>query len=493
MIRNIKNILQKHWVIISILIVFSFLFFARLGRDLFLDWDECIYIQWAKEMFQSRKFLTNHWMGKIAFEKPPFNSWLLQIPFFFGINEFTARIPSVVSGILLFVVIYIFCVKFFSKQIAVFSVLFLAISQIFSAYIVKLNTDLPYMLFIFCAFITWVFSEKKSWYGYISGFFFGIAVLTKGLSVLPFMGALFFAIFADYKKQRLFDYSKLLLAFFIVILPWHIYNYMVFGKQFIQQYFWEQFILRAVKPIEFHFEGRLFYAKLLYANYFPWIFLFSVIPFVVFPYLRRIFNKHFLLINLQKNKLFISIVLLIIIPLFSITNAKTRIAWYILPVLPFFAIYLAYSVNMLAQKIKYVPLAVIVSIILCVQSIVAINKEVQLNRKERVISPRNDIFLKSKNYQNNTIQYLAWKPERIAEAILPKDLRTSRTFIYGGTPCATYYSGKTIIPYFSTEEFEKQINQKKGLFVIENGDKDILKNKPITILHRNTDYTLFRN
>ena len=65
------NIIKRHWQIIVIVLFLFVTLTLRLGRDQFLDWDECIFAQQAKEMKISGQFLTNYWNHVRLFEKPP--------------------------------------------------------------------------------------------------------------------------------------------------------------------------------------------------------------------------------------------------------------------------------------------------------------------------------------------------------------------------------------------------------------------------------------
>lgn len=93
MVQRLKDLVLKYWPILVILIVFAGITLPRLGRDEFLDWDECIFSQQAKEMRLSNNFITNQWNKVLLFEKPPLTNWIITTFYSFGTNEFTARLP----------------------------------------------------------------------------------------------------------------------------------------------------------------------------------------------------------------------------------------------------------------------------------------------------------------------------------------------------------------------------------------------------------------
>ena len=149
LIKKIEGQMKKHWIIIIITIVFSVLVLSRLGRDLLSDWDECIYTEYARAMQQTGDFLTHQWNGSYTLEKPPLYSWIQQIPFLFSINEFTARLPTAIFGLLLILTVYHFGRRFFSSAVGIMAVLLLLSSEVVVRYMTRANTDIGYTFFIF--------------------------------------------------------------------------------------------------------------------------------------------------------------------------------------------------------------------------------------------------------------------------------------------------------------------------------------------------------
>ena len=89
-----------------------------MPKDQLWDWDECLYAEYGRQMKLTGNFLTNRWNGILGFEKPPLYGILLQAPFIFGVNEFTARVMSFIFGVFLLVTVYSFTNRYFSKNTA---------------------------------------------------------------------------------------------------------------------------------------------------------------------------------------------------------------------------------------------------------------------------------------------------------------------------------------------------------------------------------------
>ena len=74
MVKLIKNYYNKYPEIFTILvlfIIFYFLFFFNIGNYDLMDVDETRYAAMARDMFQSKDFLTLYLNGEYFFEKPP--------------------------------------------------------------------------------------------------------------------------------------------------------------------------------------------------------------------------------------------------------------------------------------------------------------------------------------------------------------------------------------------------------------------------------------
>ncbi len=463
--EKIKKFLLAYWPLILILLAITFLFVLKLGRDPYWDWDECIYSVYGREMKINGNYWTNQWNGLLGFEKPPLYAWLLQIPYAFGVNEFNARILSVIAGVFLICLIYYFSKKYFSERVAILSVLLLLASEVFILYVIRVNTDIIYILFVFLGFYSWILSKNNKKFSYFAGMFYGLAVMDKGLSILAFLAATFLTIFINFKKDRIVDFLRLSFSFLLLITPWHTYQLITHGKDFIKIYINENLIKRANNPIEFHFGGNFFYVKQLLRELFPWIFATLILP-IYYLINKKIYLNFSAFKKELKNKEMVFIILMfIIIPLLSITRIQTKLPWYALPIYPFLCIFIAYSIDFLLKKWpKIFYYGILFFLIL--DSFILINKEVKPFQNKSDITPRHEVFRKSKQFPEKQIYYLVQHSERTAKEVLGPNLTTSTTFIYGGNPCAVYYSNKKLFYYYTKEEFVKRLNKGKGLYVI---------------------------
>src|SRR3990167_9692249 len=98
-VKKLKQIFIAYWPLIIILLVAGYLMTFRLGRDLFTDWDEGLYAVYVRTMHETGNYLNNVWNGYQDLQKPPLYTWLLQIPYLFSFNEFSARFLNVIGSL----------------------------------------------------------------------------------------------------------------------------------------------------------------------------------------------------------------------------------------------------------------------------------------------------------------------------------------------------------------------------------------------------------
>lgn len=484
--------LQRYWPLILILLAASFLLFTRTSAYDFWDWDECIITEEAKEMKETGNFLTSQWNHRLLFEKPPLNNWLLLALTGGSIAEAHARAVMIFLSLITVTFVYIFSKKYFSGRVALLASLLLLTAQLYVTYTVRVNTDIGFTLFTFIGFFLWVLSAQKRSLSLFSGIFFGLAVMNKGLSITPFLLAAFLSVFLESRKEKLANFFIMSGGFLLTIIPWHLYQLLTHGNQFFQVYIIEHLIRRARYPLDFHFEGRLFYFKLIYKNFFPWIFFIFVLPLSYLLKIKKFLTMRAVKDELSRNSIIFTIVLFIVIPLFSITNVQTKIAWYALPIYPFIAIFMAYNIDLLLKKVNPRKIFFVIVIILAIQAYGLLIKETSAKNPHSV-GARNGIFIAARKYPHREVEYLVQFSERRARETLAPHLQTSTTFYFGGNPCAVFYSEKKVHYYYSIPDFQKSFSQKKGLFVIENGDLWVIKGKKVNILRQNSDFTLFTN
>ena len=107
---------KKNFHFLLLLLLFIPLFFYKLGQTSLLSWDEAWYAEISRNVLKSGDLLNLVWNNMPFSEKPPGQFWIEALTFkFFGVSEFSARLPSAISGLLSLLVIYLIGKSFISK------------------------------------------------------------------------------------------------------------------------------------------------------------------------------------------------------------------------------------------------------------------------------------------------------------------------------------------------------------------------------------------
>ena len=106
-----------HYLVIVIIGTLFFLPF--LGSVHLFDWDEINFAESAREMILTGNYSKVQINFSPFWEKPPLFIWMQVVCMkIFGINEFAARLPNVIFGILTLCFIYKIGRKIFKGHIA---------------------------------------------------------------------------------------------------------------------------------------------------------------------------------------------------------------------------------------------------------------------------------------------------------------------------------------------------------------------------------------
>ncbi len=184
------------------------LFVPFLGATHLFDWDEINFAEASREMLRTGNYAIPQIGFEPFWEKPPLFFWLQVISMkAFGVNEFAARFPNAVCGILTLLLLYRLGKKKVNEQFGWMWVLIYAGSLLPQLYFKSGIIDPWFNLFIFLAIYQLTIYSAP---GYnrpvhriiLSGLFTGLAVMTKGPVALLIVGLCYgvFAISARFKN-----------------------------------------------------------------------------------------------------------------------------------------------------------------------------------------------------------------------------------------------------------------------------------------------------
>lgn len=185
-----------------ITVIAATLFIPFLGAVHLFDWDEINFAECAREMIVSKNYSTVQ-IGFLPFwEKPPLFIWMQVLSMkVFGINEFAARFPNAVCGIVTLLVIYHTGRRIYDEKFARYWTLAFAGSLLPAFYFHSGIIDPWFNLFIFLGIFQFVIytnefpsSSTQKFFNrniFLSAFFISLAVLTKGPVALLVFGLCF--------------------------------------------------------------------------------------------------------------------------------------------------------------------------------------------------------------------------------------------------------------------------------------------------------------
>lgn len=354
----IKN--QGLFTILGLGVLFYFIFFHNIWAYALMDVDESRYVSMAKDMFNTKDFLTLYLNNEFFFEKPPLYFWgeCLSFAIFGKITEFTARFPVALYGTLCGYLTYFVGKKVYSRTYGVVSALILATSLEFLilAKFAILDIVVATCVWFSLAFgmLTNFCSEKsKKYFWWLFYIFSGLAVMAKGIPgfVIPF-GSMFFISIYSKKFKEIFRPQYFLVGFilfFLIVLPWHIVMLKMHDPLFFNEYVMKHHVARFLGSNEI---GRqqpfYFYFLTILWGFFPWIL--STLTVLI----RKIFKRDFKfkdLSGIQRFMVYNGIIAVFTLLFFS--SSKTKLITYILPIYPSLACLGGYIWTNYIEKAEY--------------------------------------------------------------------------------------------------------------------------------------------
>lgn len=454
--------------VLQLILFFSFSLFLlfsciNLSSTYLYDWDEAIYAQVGKEMVAA-KSIYGIWNGLPWLEKPPLVPFLsglfMKLP---GSTEFWARLPSFVAGIgVLYFLYKILHEKFKENMLLYFSIttVTLLLSAPFMNRMTSLNTD----IFLVLGWLGFYYYYKKSFA--LSTLFLFVGVMSKSfLGLFPLLVVLLEDAFTTGSvKQALLGYlsnlRKLTMAILISI-AWFVLAYLRFGNQFLQENLYDHLVARVVKPVELHYGGFLYYPKLLFSYYNVFLLVFAIaVGYVMY----LIFKKR------QTHLLFIPLFLLYGV---LISLAKTKLNWYIFPILPFLAVSLSVLLVDIKTKLKLSVHWVWIGLIGIFLGGIFLQGSYVLRLKKEGPAPLTALALYAKEQCSKTTIIANNEELKFYDVINAANVQISSTFRYGGSPAFRFYADQPVIYRYD-----------------KNPNRDIVDHSNCIVVAENTSYAL---
>lgn len=328
-------------------VVSSVIFLVHLGRNTLADWDEAWYADASRQMFREDHFLTPIWNGQYFFDKPPFQYWMTQ-PFLyaFGETEMAYRLPSALASIGLTVLVFLWGFRIKTKQTTKERVLLgLSAASVllsFPHFVDRGRSGNFDGLFIFLATLSlylFLLGKRK-----FAGVSLGLSWLTKGIfpGLFPVVTLLPFACYDYFKnknKSTFFHLAIFVGMAAIVYAPWHLFEVNRFEDLIEKSYFASfdqgEFGDHNWTSIVWRFDLR--YLAFLWTFLRWWFPVFLVSVGWMMLKLDGAVRRKKPLSTEQLLRSYLPVVAFMVV-FTTLSVAKTKNDWYIMPTYPFIAL-----------------------------------------------------------------------------------------------------------------------------------------------------------
>lgn len=225
----------------------ALLFLPFLGSVHLFDWDEINFAEAAREMISSGNYQLVQIDFQPFWEKPPLFIWLQVLSMkLFGINEWAARLPNALAGIVTLNLLYAIGARRTSSFGGLFWVLLYAGSLTPHFYFKSGIMDPVFNLFMFLAIYQLYQSTRSAEQVanhrlnfLLAGIFTGLAVLTKGPVALLLVGLTALVFYLRRGFRYFPSASEMLiaiLAFVSVASVWFLPEWLRHGNWFMEKF-----------------------------------------------------------------------------------------------------------------------------------------------------------------------------------------------------------------------------------------------------------------
>lgn len=254
------------------------LLFVGLGSMGLTDRDEGRNAEAGREMLETGDWISPTFNYEPRFAKPALVYWLMSLSYrWFGVDEFSARLPSAVFGLGLILLQYLFVSRFCGSAVGLFGALMLLLNvQIIGLSRMVLTDSVLIFLTTLSLFSFWLgFNGQRHerWWRWI--FYLGMAMATLAKGPVGFLVPLLTValyLTATGQWRRFWEQGSVLtgsVLFAAVALPWYAVMWSLHGAQYAASA-QANTVGRFLNPMEGHGFTMLFYLPVLLLGFFPW-------------------------------------------------------------------------------------------------------------------------------------------------------------------------------------------------------------------------------
>lgn len=281
-------------VVIILLSIWALFFITGISSFSLFPPDEPKYAYASYKMLENGDFITPVFNDEPRFDKPPLIYWLIALSYsVFGVSDWAARVPSIISMLGVLIFIYLFCKKEFNRKTEILAIL--VFSSIFHVWVMARAVAPEAALVLFEVVALYCFyngiEERNRIYIYLGYLSLSLAFLAKGPVgvIIPLGIVVIYFVFRigirDTLKGVLDPVGILIFA--VVGFPWYIVMLKKYGYTYFEEFFLFHNLYRFSGAARQHPFKFYYYVPIFVGSLYLWL------PFVqdIKNYIQGVFQN----------------------------------------------------------------------------------------------------------------------------------------------------------------------------------------------------------
>jgi 4-amino-4-deoxy-L-arabinose transferase-like glycosyltransferase len=330
--KQLAGMCERNWSMLLCLICVIVLFYG-LGSAALFEPDEGRNAEKAREILVLGDWVTPHQNFLPTLDKPMFLYWLIALSFkIFGITEWSARLPSVLSALGCLLLVYRFARTEWSMREALWSCLALATSVEFFVLSRIVIFDMPLTLFVSWALLSFYAAQKvpesrsanRDWFMMYAAM--GAATLVKGLVGAIIPGMVIFVYLLFLKKWFLLRQMRPAtgaLVYLAIVAPWYVWV-EARNPGYLRYFFWEEHFVRYLTPHFSRTHDWYYFFGVVAVGLLPWT---LILPGTIGRLWKRLRDERNLFLTLW-----------VVLPFIFFSASHSKLPHYVLPIFPALAL-----------------------------------------------------------------------------------------------------------------------------------------------------------
>jgi len=307
----------------------AFVLLYKLGSVALFEPDEGRNAEKAREILLLNDWITPHENFYPVLDKPIFFYWLIALFYqLFGVSEWTARLPSLLSALGCVFLIYRFSRGYWGRWVALWSALILVTSVEFFILARTVIFDMPLTFCETVALLAFYEAEqsenrrRRAALCLAMYLALGAGTLIKGLVALVIPGTVFFLFILLPRRWQILRRIYLIPGagvFLAVVLPWYL-QAEARNPGYLNYYLWAEHFGRYTTASFDRSEPWYYFIGVALVGFFPWT---LVLPWIIKNLWRRSWDDKT-----------VYLVLWVSVPLLFFSASHSKLPHYILPIFP---------------------------------------------------------------------------------------------------------------------------------------------------------------